>query len=98
MFGETQRTRIVCSATTGRAKYITFQRLLMQMDRDECVPEVDFSTGSFTNPREPLKDLITTFSDSYIDSESEASIDDDFHHLHHLQQRERHILSPLPIS
>ncbi len=39
------------------------------LDKDECVPEVDFASGSFTTPREPLKDLITTFSDLYIDSE-----------------------------
>ncbi len=42
------------------------------LDKDECVPEVDFASGSFTTPREPLKDLITTFSDLYIDSEDES--------------------------
>ncbi len=42
------------------------------LDKDECVPEVDFASGSFATPREPLKDLITTFSDLYIDSEDES--------------------------
>lgn len=42
------------------------------LDKDKCVPKVDFTSGSFTTPRETLKDLITTFSDLYIYSENEG--------------------------
>lgn len=42
------------------------------LDKDECVPEVDFSSDTFTTPREPVRDLINTFSDLYIDSENES--------------------------
>ncbi|KAA0701461.1 hypothetical protein E1301_Tti023975 [Triplophysa tibetana] len=42
------------------------------LDKDECVPEVDFSSDTFTTPREPVRDLINTFSDLYIGSENES--------------------------
>lgn len=42
------------------------------LDGDEAVPSVDFLTEPFTTRREPLKDLINTFSDLYIDSDEES--------------------------
>lgn len=42
------------------------------LDGNEAVPSVDFSTEPFTVRREPLKDLINTFSDLYIDSDEES--------------------------
>ncbi|GAA6065118.1 uncharacterized protein LOC120462416 [Tachysurus ichikawai] len=38
---------------------------------DESVPNPDFSSVPFSMPREPLRELINTFSDLYIDSEGE---------------------------
>lgn len=35
------------------------------------MPRVDFSSDSFTTHREPLRELITTFSDLYIDSDED---------------------------
>ncbi len=40
-------------------------------DEDERGPKLDFTSGSFLNRREPIKELINTFSDLYIDSEEE---------------------------
>lgn len=41
-------------------------------DEDEPGPKPDFSSGTFLDKREPIKELINTFSDLYIDSEEEV--------------------------
>ncbi len=41
------------------------------LDEDVSVPRLDFSSEPFTTQREPLKDLVNTFSELYIDSEEE---------------------------
>lgn len=41
-------------------------------DEDEPGPKPDFSSGTFLDRREPIKELINTFSDLYIDSEEEV--------------------------
>lgn len=43
-------------------------------DEDGFVPKVDFSSDSFTTHREPLRELITTFSDLYIDSDEDHEV------------------------
>ncbi len=35
------------------------------LDEDEAVPRADFTSDPFTARREPLRDLINTFSDIY---------------------------------
>lgn len=49
------------------------------MDGEEAVPNVDFTSESFTTRRETIRELINTFSDLYIDSdgESERAVDND---------------------
>lgn len=41
------------------------------LDEDVSAPRPDFSSEPFTTQREPLKDLVNTFSELYIDSEEE---------------------------
>lgn len=41
------------------------------LEGDGSTPRLDFSSEPFTTQREPLKDLINTFSELYIDSEEE---------------------------
>lgn len=49
------------------------------MDGDIVTSQTDFTAGSFHSRREPIRDLITTFSDLYInsDEESERAEDND---------------------
>lgn len=49
------------------------------MDGDIVTSQTDFTAGSFHSRREPMRDLITTFSDLYInsDEESERAEDND---------------------
>ncbi len=44
------------------------------LEGDVSVPEADFSSTSFQAHREPLKDLINTFSDLYIDSDEDDRV------------------------
>ncbi|ROL54895.1 hypothetical protein DPX16_12764 [Anabarilius grahami] len=41
------------------------------LDRDESIPDLDFSSAPFSTHREPLRELINMFSDLYLDSEEE---------------------------
>lgn len=41
------------------------------LDGDESIPELDFSSAPFSTCREPLRELINTFSDLYLDSEED---------------------------
>ncbi len=41
------------------------------MDRDEITPIVDFSSDAFIQIRDPMSEMIDTFSGLYIDSEEE---------------------------
>ncbi len=57
------------------------------LDEAEAVPGGDFASAPFTTRREPLRDLINTFSDLYIDSDDESvgiegnvpEVPDDYH-------------------
>lgn len=70
------------------------------MDGDEVIPSASFTSESFTARREPMGDLINTFSDLYIDSDEESERamdnvpeDDSFffllHHHQHWKRREK---------
>ncbi len=41
------------------------------LDEDVSAPRPEFSSEPFTTQREPVKDLVNTFSELYIDSEEE---------------------------
>lgn len=41
------------------------------LGEDEAVPSLDFESESFNTHREPLRELINTFSDLYLDSEED---------------------------
>lgn len=45
-----------------------------QQNLEGDIPEVDFSSTYFRAHREPLKDLINTFSDLYIDSDEDDRV------------------------
>lgn len=54
------------------------------LDGFEAVPDGDFASAPFTTRREPLRDLIHTFSDLYINSDDESvgnedNVPDDSH-------------------
>ncbi len=50
------------------------------MDKDECIGGMDFSSETFTTRREPMRELINTFSNLYIDSDEDSEqVEDNVH-------------------
>ncbi len=87
--------RLHIGARTGTIKPVYLLPLPVAMshssqtalDEAEAVPDGDFVSAPFTTRREPLRDLINTFSDLYIDSDDESvgiednvpEVPDDYH-------------------